>query len=120
MVLRFGGIPDEASVNGWNDCIAVFKFDFWVALIFAQNLSLNRVELYESADTKGTSSRAHAQKKKRSYDLNPQDRFWQNHKGRCVLCPVLHCVILNIVIDDCLQTLLLFLAFCVQKFVFIW
>ena len=57
-----------------------------------QNLSLNRVELYDSLDAKGASSRAHAQKKKRTYDLNPQDRFWQNHKGRCV-CVLGNCVL---------------------------
>lgn len=55
--------------------------------IHVQNLSLNRVELYEAVDSKGASSRAHTQKKKRSYDLNPQDKFWQNHKGRFVLDP---------------------------------
>ena len=47
-----------------------------------QNLELNRVEIHESVDAKTGGARAISQKKKKSYDLNPSDRFWQNHKGR--------------------------------------
>ena len=47
-----------------------------------QNLALNRVEITETVDAKTVGARAVSQKKKRSYDLNPLDKFWQNHKGR--------------------------------------
>jgi hypothetical protein len=45
------------------------------------NMSLNRVEIHESVDAKSVVGRAVSQKKKRSYDLNPTDKFWQCHKG---------------------------------------
>lgn len=45
------------------------------------NLSLNRVEIHESVDAKTAGARTVSQKKKRSYDLNTSDKFWQVHKG---------------------------------------
>ena len=46
-----------------------------------QNLSLNRVEI-EEGDVKTPTAGARPKKKKKSYDLNPTDTFWQSHKGR--------------------------------------
>jgi len=45
------------------------------------NMSLNRVEIHESVDAMPVVGRTTSQKKKRSYDLNPSDKFWQCHKG---------------------------------------
>jgi hypothetical protein len=44
------------------------------------DLSLNRVEIHETVDAKSP-GRALSQKKKRSYDLNPTDKFWHSQKG---------------------------------------
>ena len=56
-------------------CLFIFSLNI-------QNLTLNRVEIHETVDAKTAGARAVSQKKKRSYDLNPSDKFWQNHKGR--------------------------------------
>ncbi|XP_033752731.1 sec1 family domain-containing protein 1-like [Pecten maximus] len=43
------------------------------------NLQLNRVEVEETVEAKSPGGAA--MKKKKSYDLNPTDRFWQAQKG---------------------------------------
>ena len=46
-----------------------------------QSLKLNRIELEESTDSHPHGGAARPKKKKKSYDLNSTDNFWQNHKG---------------------------------------
>lgn len=45
------------------------------------DLQLNRVEIEESQEIKSPGGAMMSKKKKRSYDLNPSDRFWQAQKG---------------------------------------
>lgn len=46
------------------------------------NLKSNRVEIQEATSAPDLATGVHRPKKNtKSYDLNPSDRFWQNHKG---------------------------------------
>ena len=64
-----------------------------------QNLSLNRVEIEETSDMSPAGG-ARPKKKKKSYDLNPTDKFWQSQKARSVTFTLLN-LTYGIVIDNC-------------------
>ena len=58
------------------------------ALLFLQDLHLNRVVVKESAPNTPEPADPHhrhpKQVKVKSYDLSGLDKFWELHKGRCV------------------------------------
>ena len=45
------------------------------------DFKLNRVEIEETSEVRSPAGAVRETKKKRSYDLNPTDKFWQNQKG---------------------------------------
>lgn len=45
------------------------------------NLVLNRVEIEELVEVRGPAGNMMTKKKKKSYDLNPSDKFWEKEKG---------------------------------------
>lgn len=50
-----------------------------------QDFHLNRVSLEESKGSEVSPAGARPKKKNiKNYDLTAADKFWQNHKGRCV------------------------------------